>query len=102
MGILAMLITSLISADGKALVSSSADKKIKVWDFISGKEIRTILEYSIPINYFAISPDWETIVTGGTNQTLKIWDFTTGKELRTLTGHSSYVNYVTISPDGKN
>jgi len=91
----------VISADGKALVSSSADKKLKIWDFISGKEIRTILEYSIPINYFAISPDWQTIVTGGTNQTLKIWDFTTGKELRSLTGHSSYVNYVTISPDGK-
>jgi serine/threonine protein kinase len=92
----------VVSPDGKILVSASADKKIKIWDFATGREIRTLLENSIHINYFAISSDWKTIATGGADNTIKIWDFYTGKELRTLKGHSSYVNYITISPDGKN
>jgi WD40 repeat protein len=91
----------VVSPDGKILVSASADKKIKIWDFATGREIRTLLENSIHINYFAISSDWQTIATGGADNTIKIWDFSTGKELRTLKGHSSYVNYITISPDGK-
>ncbi len=92
----------VVSPDGKILVSASADKKIKIWDFATGREIRTLLENSIHINYFAISSDWQAIATGGSDHTIKIWDLSTGKELRTLKGHSSYVNYVTISPDGKN
>ncbi|MBD2126778.1 serine/threonine protein kinase [Microcoleus sp. ZQ-A2] len=90
----------IMTPDGKSLLSSSADKKIKIWDFSTGKEIRTLIEASIPINYFAISPDWQTLATGGTGNTIAIWDFDSGKKIRTLKGHSSYVNYVAISPDG--
>ena len=90
----------VMTPDGKSLLSSSADKKIKIWDFSTGKEIRTLIEASIPINYFAISPDWQTLATGGTGNTIAIWDCDSGKKIRTLKGHSSYVNYVAISPDG--
>jgi WD40 repeat protein len=90
-----------MSADGKSLLSSSADKKIKIWNFSTGKEIRTLIEASIPINYFAINPDWQTLATGDAGNTIAIWNFSTGKKIRTLKGHSSYVNYVVISPDGK-
>ena len=90
----------VMTPDGKSLLSSSADKKIKIWDFSTGKEIRTLIEASIPINYFAISSDWQTLATGGTGNTIAIWDFDSGKKIRTLKGHSSYVNYVAISPDG--
>jgi WD40 repeat protein len=91
----------IISPDGKRLLSSSADKTIKIWNFSTGQKIRTLIEDSIPINYFAITPDWRAIATGGADNTIKIWDFDTGKEIRTLKGHSSYVNYVVITPDGK-
>ena len=90
----------VMTPDGKSLLSSSADKKIKIWDFSTGKEIRTLIEASIPINYFAISPDWQTLATGGTGNTIAIWDFDSGKKIRTLKGHASYVNYVAITPDG--
>ena len=90
-----------ISPDGKRLLSSNADNKIKLWDFSTGKEIRTLIEASIPINYFAITPDWRAIVTGGADNTIDVWDFATGKKIRTLKGHSSYLNYVVMTPDGK-
>jgi serine/threonine protein kinase len=91
----------VISPDGKKLVSGSADKQIKIWDFSTGKPIRTILENSIHVNYFAISPDWNIIATGGADNTIKIWNFSTGKVTRILMGHTSYVNYLVISSDGK-
>ena len=90
-----------ISLDGKRLLSGSADKTIKIWDFDTGNKIYTLLENSIPVNYFALSPDWQIIATGDANNGIVIWDFNTGKKIRTLKGHSSNVNYVIISSDGK-
>ncbi|HBB31380.1 MAG TPA: protein kinase [Cyanobacteria bacterium UBA9273] len=89
------------TADGKRLLSGTADNKIRLWDLTSGKKNRTIVKYSIPINFFALGPYEQTIATGGANNTIKIWEFSTGKLIRTIVGHSSYINYLLVSNDGK-
>src|SRR5919202_1770138 len=89
-----------ISADGKTLLSSSADKKIKIWNFSTGKELLTLTRHSSYVNYIAMTPDGKKLASASADNTIKIWDFLTGKELLTLTGHSGSVNSLAISSDG--
>ncbi len=56
------------------LVSGSSDKTIKLWNPLTGKEIRTLDTGSGYIYAIAISPDGETIAGGGSGENiLKIW-----------------------------
>ena len=50
--------------NAKAFATSSLDKSIKIWDFNSGKCIRTIVEKA-PLWGVAFSPNGEKIVTAG-------------------------------------
>jgi len=87
------------SPDGKTIVSGS--DKIKLWDVVTGKEIRTLLGHSDSVHSVAFSPDGKTVVSGSFDRTIKLWDIITGQEICTLLGHSSTVLFVAFSPDGK-
>ena len=46
-----------ISLDGKYSLSSSEDKTLKLWNLVTGEEIRTFVGHSDDITIAAISPD---------------------------------------------
>jgi WD40 repeat protein/serine/threonine protein kinase len=98
------------SPDGKRIVSLGSDKSLKLWDAVTGEEIRTF-NRPIPggldkaadswgVNSLAFSPDGKRIV-GDLEDALKVWDAVTGEELLTLRGHTGRVTSVAFSPDGK-
>jgi WD40 repeat protein len=89
------------SADGKYVLSGSADSSIKLWEISTGREIRTFIGHRNEVNSVAFSPDGKHILSGGSDRTLRIWDMTTGKEIQNLIGHTDTVNSVAFSPDGK-
>ncbi len=90
-----------ISPDGKTLTSSSYDKTIKLWNLVTGKQIRTFTGHSNWVYSVAISPDGKTLASGSSDKTIKLWNLATGEQIRTLTGHSEGIISVAISPDGK-
>jgi WD40 repeat protein len=90
-----------ISPDGKTLVSGSADNSIQLWDFATGKAIKTLTGHTSYVNAIAITPDGKTLVSGSADTTIKLWDLASGKELKTLRGHQGFVNSLDISPDGR-
>ncbi|NMG09267.1 serine/threonine-protein kinase [Brasilonema sp. UFV-L1] len=85
---------------GTILASGSDDKTIKLWNFKSRKEIRTLNGHKDIIYSLAISSDGQTLVSGSKDNTVKVWNLKTGQEIRTLKGHSSLINSVAISSDG--
>ena len=90
-----------ISTDNKYLVTRSDECNVKLWDFDSGKELRTFTGHSDWIGSVAISTDNKYIVSGSGDHTVKLWDLAGGKELRTFTGHSDWIGSVVISTDNK-
>ncbi|MEH1803139.1 MAG: serine/threonine-protein kinase [Nostoc sp.] len=90
-----------ISPDGKTIASSGDDRKIKLWNLATGKQISSLNAYSQQVNAVAISPDGKTLVGGGDDNTIKVWNLATEKQIRTLTGHSDSVHALAISADSQ-
>ena len=72
------------SADGRHVVSGSADKTIKIWDCETGTCTQTLEGHGDWVRSVAFSADGRHVVSGSDDQTIKIWDCETGTCTRTL------------------
>jgi WD40 repeat protein/serine/threonine protein kinase len=88
------------SPDGKWLASASGDRRVKIWETTTGREVRTLIGHTDVVQAVVFSPDGTQLVSASHDGTLKIWDAMTGREMRTLAGHEGRVWSVALSPDG--
>ena len=93
--------TVSVSADGKRLLTSSADKTLRLWDADTGKCLRDFEGHTERIVGAALSPDGKRVLSGCDDRTVRLWDATTGKELRQMTGHTEEVWSVAFGPEGQ-
>ena len=93
--------SAAFSPDGRTALSGSEDKRLRLWNVITGRQLHTFEGHSAPVNSVAFSPDGHTALSGSGDQTLRLWDVTTGGQLRIFQGHSANVNSVAFSPDGR-
>jgi len=85
------------SPDGKYILSSHWNKRMKKWS-IDGKLMNTFQNEDSLINNIHFSPDGEYILTSGTYVTL--WNIS-GKIIRSFTADRSSTTDAIFSPDGK-
>jgi WD40 repeat protein/tRNA A-37 threonylcarbamoyl transferase component Bud32 len=97
------------SPDGRLLASASraavVDGRrfpgvIKIWDAVTGQEIRTLAGHPGSVAYLAFSPGGQ-LAAAEADGTITLWDPATGKLLNTLRGHTRPVSCVAFSSDGR-
>ncbi|MEA5472569.1 WD40 repeat domain-containing protein, partial [Spirulina sp. 06S082] len=90
-----------IAPDNRTIVSASKDGTIKLWDILTGREIRTLHGHESAVLSVAISADGERIISCSTDNTIKTWSLDTGAELNNMLGKSHKIYVLAVSPDGK-
>lgn len=92
------------SPEGKRIATGSAAGAIDIWDFPSGKLLRSMLyEQKAFVGDLEWSPDGTKLVTGGMESVARVWDAGSGKELLTLVGITPPASAWSVnwSPDGQ-
>lgn len=90
------------SPDGKYLVTASSDQTVKLWDAVSGAEIRTFTGHTARINAVAVSAAGRLVVSGDQNGIIKLWDAASGEKIREMsaTGKDLDIRNLSFAPDG--
>jgi WD40 repeat protein len=100
-----------ISGDDRILASASDDFTIKLWDLAAGKELRSFIGHTGPVEAVAFSPDAKILASGGDDEGIKLWDVARGDLIRTLEvqhatpedkgGYEREFYTMAFCPDGK-
>ncbi len=91
------------SPNGTLLASGGGlgDKKIKIWDVETWRELRTLTGNTHSVESVAFSPDGEYLVSGSYSSELKVWRTSDWVNIVNMTDHTGSVYWVSFSPDGK-
>jgi WD40 repeat protein len=94
--------------EGKRLAASGVYGTIKLWDFESADEDKTLgsVNLACGINCFGASPDGKWLACGGSDYPdnpyfVRLIDGEKGKKYDTFLVHSSIISAIAFSPDGK-
>ena len=74
--------TVSFSPDGKYIASGSEDKTIKIWEFRTGREIKTLLGHQSQVNQVLFTSDGKNLISGGRDQKILIWNLESGKNIK--------------------
>ena len=93
-----------LSADGQRLASIGGDQTVKLWDLLTGREVRTWAGHNDPLLCVALSPDGQLVASGGGAigklAELKIRNAATGQVIASIAEHTEPVRCLAFSPDG--
>src|SRR4029434_10715980 len=87
-----------VSPDGQTLASTSADKTVKIWNVVTGREITTLRGHTDDIGVVEFAPDGKELATASSDKTVKLWDAVTWRELVTVSQPSDQPA-IAFSPD---
>jgi RNA polymerase sigma factor (sigma-70 family) len=86
--------------DGKTLVAGGWDSRLRLWDPVTGRELRQIETPENGVYSLAYSPDGKLLAGGCTVGVVCLWDAASGEEVRRLRDHKGEVRGLAFSADG--
>lgn len=84
--------------DGGVL-SIGADRTIRTWDVVAGKQVR-LQQRNDWLSNICFSPDGSRFAVANFDHTLNIWEWPTQRRIATLSGHTHWALKASWSPDG--
>jgi WD40 repeat protein len=88
------------SADGKHLLTASADRTVRMWEVESGSCLRSFTGPTDIALVHRFGPGDKTVIAGSVDGTVRVWDLATGEQ-RNLLQHPHHVHGLAVSPDGQ-
>lgn len=92
--------SAIINAEETLLFTASRDKSIKIWDYQSGLEIKTLFGHEHTVNHLELSPDGKFLASTSADYTTRVWEIASGETILTVKGEN-YMTDVAFSPDGQ-
>lgn len=89
------------SPDGATLLTGSRDKTAKLWNIVTGAEVRTFSGHTAAVGAVNFSPNGTQIITGSEDGTAIIWTASTAARLWQLAPCISAISAVAFTADGK-
>ncbi len=94
------------SPDGHMILSAANDNTVKLWDFASGKLIKSLRGHAGRVRSAVFTPNGQMILSGGHDNVVKLWDIAGYEESRVLQGrelqgHADAVLSAAYSRDGR-
>jgi WD40 repeat protein len=89
------------SPDGKLLATAGFDNVVKLWEWPSGKEVRTLSGHTGPVYCVAFHPNGTMLASGSLDKTIRLWNVADGKPIREIKGHTDIVDTISFNKDGK-
>lgn len=96
-----ILFDAEFSPDGTLLATAGYDRDIHLWDFASGKLLRTMTAHNGAVFDLAFSPDGTVLASASGDATCKIWGVATGDRLDTLNQPEAEQYRVAFTPDSQ-
>lgn len=94
------LYAAALSPDGALLATGGYDSAIKLWNAVSGKELRTLEGHNGAVFELAFRPDGKVLASASGDRTVKLWNVATGERLDTLKESQKELYTLAFSPDG--
>lgn len=91
------MVTLAFSPDGKTVASGHDDNVVRLWDFETGKPLRTLCGHGDEVCTIAFNADGTQLATAGEDLLVYIWDVASGKRLCELKGHTDRVDSLAFS-----
>lgn len=85
---------------GEILASAGYEGVIGLWDWRTGRLLKTLRGHAGIVNTVAFSPDGRRLASGSVNATIRLWDARAWKLLHTLSGYAELVGSMVVSVDG--
>jgi WD40 repeat protein len=89
-----------LAADGRHMVSASADGTARVWDTETGEQRVVFRGHRGPVRCVALSPDGQLAVTGGPDG-FRVWDPASGQEYRAAAESQGSIRSLALPADGR-
>ena len=88
--------------DGTRVLSGGGDRRLRLWDAATGRELRHFDGHASDIFWIAVSPDGRHALSSGFgDRTLRLWDLAGGRELACFQYEGVSPTRGAFLPDGR-